>query len=163
MLEIDGVEVRCCPAQARLLLLFTSNKLPLQELLAKSPFSSTTTQSILQSLAPWVTIEGTHAVLKKIPHSITLPSLTQLPTINCSGDEGDEDGETNLVDENSRISAQILTIVKKEKRITIKELMKQLREERTIHEKQCKTVLDSLFDLEYLRRDVKNEQIIVWE
>ena len=163
MLEIDGIEVQCCPAQAQLLLMFTSSKLPLQELFAKSPFSSPTTQTILQSLSPWVTIEGTHAVLNRITHSITLPSLTQLPTINYLGDDGDENSGMSLVDENSRISAQILKIVKKEKRITIKELMKRLQAEKTINEKQYRTVLDSLFDLEYLRRDVKNEQIIVWE
>ena len=79
------------------------------------------------------------------------------------GDDGDESSGMSLVDENSRISAQILKIVKKEKRITIKELMKRLQAEKTINEKQYRTVLDSLFDLEYLRRDVKNEQIIVWE
>ena len=79
------------------------------------------------------------------------------------GDDGDENNGMSLVDENSRISAQILKIVKKEKRITIKELMKRLQAEKTINEKQYRTVLDSLFDLEYLRRDVKNEQIIVWE
>ena len=122
MLEIDGIDVHCCPAQARLFLLFTSNTIPLQEIFAKSPFPSTTTQTILNSLSPWVMIEGANAVLRKIPHSVTLPSLVQLPAMNCLIDEEGETGEMCLVEEDSRISAHILRIVKKEKRITIRQL-----------------------------------------
>ena len=51
MLEADGVEVTCCPAQATLLLFFREESLPLSEVLRRSPFSPEATMTILQSLS----------------------------------------------------------------------------------------------------------------
>lgn len=184
-MEIDGIEVHCCPAQAHLLLQFTRNSMILADLIACSPFSEQTTHTILNSMTACVEIQKNQVVLKTLSQPITLPSLISLPfhftqsryantsvTLTSSSShshtldekERQTENEENLIDSSSRLSAWILSIVKKEKKISFRHLLKQVQvHDGTVSEREVRSVVDSLLDLEYVRRDGRNDQMILWE
>lgn len=95
VLEADGVEVTCCPAQATLLLFFREESLPLSEVLRRSPFSPEATMTILQSLSCCECV-GSVVRCRKLTESVELPPLASLPGV-VDG-EGGGDGAVDSKD-----------------------------------------------------------------
>ena len=160
MLEADGVEVTCCPAQATLLLFFREESLPLSEVLRRSPFSPEATMTILQSLSCCECV-GSVVRCRKLTESVELPPLASLPALWMV--RAEETGlwtvkaeETGLLDEETRIAGKIMQLMKRKKRMSMQAI------ERTVGG-EAKRVVESLLEKEYVTRDPKNAcMIVLW-
>lgn len=160
VLEADGVEVTCCPAQATLLLFFREESLPLSEVLRRSPFSPEATMTILQSLSCCECV-GSVVRCRKLTESVELPPLASLPALWMV--RAEETGlwtvkaeETGLLDEETRIAGKIMQLMKRKKRMSMQAI------ERTVGG-EAKRVVESLLEKEYVTRDPKNAcMIVLW-
>ena len=160
VLEADGVEVTCCPAQATLLLFFREESLPLSEVLRRSPFSPEATMMILQSLSCCECV-GSVVRCRKLTESVELPPLASLPALWMV--RAEETGlwtvkaeETGLLDEETRIAGKIMQLMKRKKRMSMQAI------ERTVGG-EAKRVVESLLEKEYVTRDPKNAcMIVLW-
>ena len=150
MLAADGVEVTCCPAQARLLLLFREESLPLAEVLRRSPFSPEATMTILQSLSCCECV-GSVVYCRKLTRSVELPPLASLPALWTVKAE-----ESSLLDEETRAAAKIMHLLKRKKRLSLQAIERAVGGE-------AKRVVESLLEKEYVARDPKNAcMIVLW-
>ena len=160
MLEADGVEVTCCPAQATLLLFFREESLPLSEVLRRSPFSPEATMTILQSLSCCECV-GSVVRCRKLTESVELPPLASLPALWMV--RAEETGlwtakaeETGLLDEETRIAGKIMQLMKRKKRMSMQAIERAVGGE-------AKRVVESLLEKEYVTRDPKNAcMIVLW-
>lgn len=160
MLEADGVEVTCCPAQATLLLFFREESLPLSEVLRRSPFSPEATMTILQSLSCCECV-GSVVRCRKLTESVELPPLASLPALWMV--RAEETGlwtakteETGLLDEEMRIAGKIMQLMKRKKRMSMQAIERAVGGE-------AKRVVESLLEKEYVTRDPKNAcMIVLW-
>lgn len=150
VLEADGVEVTCCPAQATLLLFFREESLPLSEVLRRSPFSPEATMTILQSLSCCECV-GSVVRCRKLTESVELPPLASLPALWMVRAE-----ETGLLDEETRIAGKIMQLMKRKKRMSMQAIERAVGGE-------AKRVVESLLEKEYVTRDPKNAcMIVLW-
>ena len=170
VLEADGVEVTCCPAQATLLLFFREESLPLSEVLRRSPFSPEATMMILQSLSCCECV-GSVVRCRKLTESVELPPLASLPALwRVRAEEtglwtvkAEETGlwtvkaeETGLLDEEMRIAGKIMQLMKRKKRMSMQAIERAVGGE-------AKRVVESLLEKEYVTRDPKNAcMIVLW-
>ena len=160
VLEADGVEVTCCPAQATLLLFFREESLPLSEVLRRSPFSPAATMTILQSLSCCECV-GSVVRCRKLTESVELPPLASLPALWMV--RAEETGlwtvkaeETGLLDEEMRIAGKIMQLMKRKKRMSMQAIERAVGGE-------AKRVVESLLEKEYVTRDPKNAcMIVLW-
>lgn len=160
VLEADGVEVTCCPAQATLLLFFREESLPLSEVLRRSPFSPEATMTILQSLSCCECV-GSVVRCRKLTESVELPPLASLPALWMV--RAEETGlwtvkaeETGLLDEETRIAGKIMQLMKRKKRMSMQAIERAVGGE-------AKRVVESLLEKEYVTRDPKNAcMIVLW-
>ena len=160
VLEADGVEVTCCPAQATLLLFFREESLPLSEVLRRSPFSPEATMTILQSLSCCECV-GSVVRCRKLTESVELPPLASLPALWMV--RAEETGlwtakteETGLLDEEMRIAGKIMQLMKRKKRMSMQAIERAVGGE-------AKRVVESLLEKEYVTRDPKNAcMIVLW-
>ena len=160
MLEADGVEVTCCPAQATLLLFFREESLPLSEVLRRSPFSPEATMTILQSLSCCECV-GSVVRCRKLTESVELPPVASLPALWMV--RAEETGlwtakaeETGLLDEETRIAGKIMQLMKRKKRMSMQAIERAVGGE-------AKRVVESLLEKEYVTRDPKNAcMIVLW-
>ena len=160
MLEADGVEVTCCPAQATLLLFFREESLPLSEVLRRSPFSPEATMTILQSLSCCECV-GSVVRCRKLTESVELPPLASLPAlwmvrVEETGLWTAKAEETGLLDEEMRIAGKIMQLMKRKKRMSMQAIERAVGGE-------AKRVVESLLEKEYVTRDPKNAcMIVLW-
>ena len=160
VLEADGVEVTCCPAQATLLLFFREESLPLSEVLRRSPFSPEATMTILQSLSCCECV-GSVVRCRKLTESVELPPVASLPALWMV--RAEETGlwtvkaeETGLLDEEMRIAGKIMQLMKRKKRMSMQAIERAVGGE-------AKRVVESLLEKEYVTRDPKNAcMIVLW-
>lgn len=160
MLEADGVEVTCCPAQATLLLFFREESLPLSEVLRQSPFSPEATMTILQSLSCCECV-GSVVRCRKLTESVELPPVASLPALWMV--RAEETGlwtvkaeETGLLDEETRVAGKIMQLMKRKKRMSMQAIERAVGGE-------AKRVVESLLEKEYVTRDPKNAcMIVLW-
>lgn len=160
VLEADGVEVTCCPAQATLLLFFREESLPLSEVLRRSPFSPEATMTILQSLSCCECV-GSVVRCHKLTESVELPPLASLPALWMV--RAEETGlwtvkaeETGLLDEETRVAGKIMQLMKRKKRMSMQAIERAVGGE-------AKRVVESLLEKEYVTRDPKNAcMIVLW-
>ena len=160
VLEADGVEVTCCPAQATLLLFFREESLPLSEVLRRSPFSPEATMTMLQSLSCCECV-GSVVRCRKLTESVELPPLASLPALWMV--RAEETGlwtvkaeETGLLDEEMRIAGKIMQLMKRKKRMSMQAIERAVGGE-------AKRVVESLLEKEYVTRDPKNAcMIVLW-
>ena len=155
MLEADGVEVTCCPAQATLLLFFREESLPLSEVLRRSPFSPEATMTILQSLSCCECV-GSVVRCRKLTESVELPPLASLPALWMVRAEETGLWTAKALDEEMRIAGKIMQLMKRKKRMSMQAIERAVGGE-------AKRVVESLLEKEYVTRDPKNAcMIVLW-
>lgn len=158
-LELEGHRVACCPAQAILLLFFAhTQRISLNELVCRSPFSAATTKRIVASLSCCVSKDG-YVELPPLMRDIELPSLLVLP-LNETGQEKEEE---RLLCEREVYQSWVMKLVKQKKRVSFEAVLKYV--ERNVaggNREEMKKAVEDLIEREYVERDAGNDAMLVY-
>lgn len=162
MLTINDVEIHCCPAQAKLLLLFEEDTMSMNQLIASSPFQPSVTRCILQSLTCCESNEET--IRLKIPkETLTLPSLVSSPSLQSLASLLSPPIEhDSLIEEDTRLSCEVMKVMKRKKRLSEQALFHALEKTNPIDRADLKRAIEVLVEKEYLSRDIDNECMLRW-
>ena len=154
------MEIHCCPAQAKLLLLFEEDTISMNQLIALSPFQPSVTRLILQSLT---CCESTDEMIRLVisKETIHLPSLASPPSLQSLASLLSPSIETDsLIDDETNLSCHVMRVMKQKKRLSEQALLHALEKTRSVDRATLKHVLDVLIEKEYLIRDPRNECIL---
>ena len=157
-LEVDGDKIiRCCPAQAMILMLFDSNqRIGWNELNERSPFKEETTKRIVDSLTCCeVDTNGIRFVTPR--EDVELPCLFRISL----GATKKEEMHKSLFDERDRIASWAIQCVKKKKRVSEKAIQKYVEKHISIvSEIAFKEAIEYLIEGEYLSRAEDNPALL---
>ena len=157
-LEVDGERIiRCCPAQAMILMLFDSNqRIGWSELNERSPFKEETTKRIVDSLTCCeADADGIRFVTPQ--EDMELPCLFRISL----GATKKEEMHNSLFDERDRIASWAIQCVKKKKRVSEKAIQKYVEKHITIvNEMAFKEAIEYLIEGEYLSRAEDNPALL---
>ena len=157
-LEVDGDKIiRCCPAQAMILMLFDSNqRIGWSELNERSPFKEETTKRIVDSLTCCeADANGIRFVTPR--EDVELPCLFRISL----GATKKEEMHNSLFDERDRIASWAIQCVKKKKRVSEKAIQKYVEKHISIvSEMAFKEAIEYLIEGEYLSRAEDNPALL---
>ena len=157
-LEVDRKRIiRCCPAQAMILMLFDSNQwIGWSELKRRSPFKEDTTKRIVESLT--CCEADTNGIRFVTPQEdMELPFLFRISL----GETKREEMHNSLLDERDRIASWAIQCVKKKKRVSEKAIQKYVEKHISIvNEMAFKEAIEYLIEGEYLSRAEDNPALL---
>ena len=156
-LVLDGHSVRCCPAQAILLLLFSErDHVSMDELISKSPYQPSTTRRIVDSLS-CCTREGEKVVLPTLKKDIVLPSLFALPLHVIQNEKQEE----RLLSKQEVYQSWIMKQMKQKKRVSFEAVIKYVEKNvRDADRDEIRKAIEDLIQREYMERDETNDVIL---
>lgn len=155
-LEVEGKSIRCCPAQAMLLMLFDQKEwIAWSELIEASPFNEQTTKRVVDSLTCCeVDANGVRFVAPR--EDVELPSLFRISLDARKKEEVDR----SLFNERDRIASWAIQCVKKKKRVSEKAIEKFVEKHIPVDAMAFKEAIEYLIEGEYLRRAEDNPALL---
>lgn len=156
-LSSDGHQITCCPAQAKVLLLFTESILSMNELIAQSPFQPSATRILLRSLQSCCEVNEESVRLLPLQSDLVLPPLYSLPRLSSA-----QQSSEALVDEEMRMCCEVMAIVKRKRRISEVALLKAIQRIRNeVNAEEVRKGVEILLEKEYVERDESNPCVLV--
>ena len=155
-LEVEGKSIRCCPAQAMLLMLFDrKQRIEWDEMNELSPFKEETTRRIVSSLTCCeVDTKGIRFVTPS--EDVELPFIFRISL----GAAKKEEIQHSLFDDRDRIASWAIQCVKKKKRVSEKAILKFVEKHIIVNEMAFKEAIEYLIEGEYLSRAENNPSLL---
>lgn len=155
-LLVGEKEIRCCPAQAIILMLFNQKEsLYMDWVYSQSPFDTETTNRVVESLT-CCERKGNIIHFIEPAEDIQLPFLFRISL----GSSPRIQNQESLLDEKDRIASWVMKCVKTKKRISEKAIQKYVAKHVDVDEMSCKQAIEYLMEGEYLRRCDDNPALI---